>query len=382
MKSVMTVVGARPQFVKAAVVSAELARQGSRAPFKEVLVHTGQHYDQNMSEVFFSDLGLSEPDLNLHVGSNSPGRQTADLMTGLETAVKQFQPDAVLAYGDTVSTLAAALTAAQHDLPFIHIEAGERTFRRVQMPEETNRIVADQCAGLCLTTTQRASAQLESESFHPRRIRFVGDTMYDLFLMGVERLNSQPSTILTDLGLRGDYVLATIHRVENTAAPEVLIPILTALDTAPWPVLLPVHPRVRNLLETWGWQPTNSLRLHGPLGYFDMLAALLNARKVVTDSGGVTREAFFAGKPAILPVLNNAWAQIVESGWAVETGQDAGLLAASLAGFEAPTTPKPNVFGDGRAAEKIVNEVAGFLDWPDHDGPWHTKGWWRELRGA
>lgn len=377
--SVMTVVGARPQFVKAAMVSTEITKRGNDAPYQEFLVHTGQHYDENMSQVFFNELDMRPPDINLQVGSNSPGRQMADLMTGLEDALKKLRPTAVLAYGDTVSTLAAALTAALNDLPFIHVEAGERTFRRHQMPEETNRITADHCAGLCLTTTQRATDQLAKEWFSPKRVEFVGDTMYDLFLLGRSKLQAEPSAILEQLGVaRNGFVLATIHRVENTSSQDVLLPLLEALDAAEMPVVLPIHPRVAKLLETWKWSPSGSLKIVPALGYFDLLALLLACDKVVTDSGGVTREAFFAGKPGILPVRNNAWQIIVESGWAVETGHDPDALAQALRRFQ-PSGERPNLFGDGNASAKIVDAVGRYLQLHDHDGPWHKDGWWREM---
>ena len=379
-KRILTVVGARPQFVKAAVVSSELRRRGAQSPYEEILLHTGQHYDPNMSAVFFQDLDMRDADINLQVGSNTPAKQTGAIMAGLEDVIKQHKPDAVLAYGDTNSTLAAAIVCSHLDLPFIHVEAGERTYRRWQMPEEINRIVADHAAGICLATTERAVRHLQREWHHPERVKFVGDTMYDLFLIGKKRLEQSNNQTLPQLGLTaGEYHLATIHRVENTASRDTLVSLLESLDRADRTVILPLHPRVKHLLDEWGWSPSGSLRFIEAQGYFDFLALLLGSHRVVTDSGGVTREAFFAGKPSVIPMRNNAWVEIVESGFALEVGEDREALSRALNSHEIPTPEVPQLFGDGEAARQIVDAVGEYLGWPDKDGPWHRYGWWRSM---
>lgn len=374
-KRVVTVVGARPQFVKAAVVSSELGRRGADAPYEEILVHTGQHYDPQMSQVFFEDLDMREPDVNLNVGSSTPAKQLGAILEGLESVIREYRPDAVLAYGDTNSTLAAGVMSAQMNVPFIHVEAGERIYRRFEVPEESTRIICDNMAHLCLASTHRAATYLMREWFNPERVKFVGDPMYDLFLIGRNRLEQRPSDIVDRLGLTpGEFHLSTIHRAHNTSSKEMLVGLLEALDRASLPVVLPVHPRVQNLLQQWGWKPSGSLRLTEALGYFDFLALLLACKRVVTDSGGVSREAFFAEKPSILPIANTWWVEVLESGWTVTTGDDWNELARQLETLEPTQTAPTGVFGDGRSAKHTVDAISKFLSEPASDGLWHRYG--------
>lgn len=377
---VMTVIGARPQFVKAAAVSTDLARRGSDAPYTEVLVHTGQHYDRAMSDVFFEDLQLREPDFNLGVGSNRPNLQLAEMFRRLDETIESVRPHAVMAYGDTNSTMAAAVVAAHRNLPFLHVEAGERIYRRSEVPEEVNRVVADELAHLCLTVTRKADRFLEREGYHPARFRFVGDTMYDIFCMGKRKVESTSTRILERFDLSPEsYHLATIHRAQNTTSFAVLQEILESLDAANLPVVLPVHPRVKAMLDRESWTPQGALRLVEALGYFEFQELLLNCRKVATDSGGVTREAFFAGKPACIPMENSWWMEIVEAGWLVETGSQFRLMTEFLDTYEPPRTRPEGMFGDGQAARHTVDAVAEFLSDIGKDGLWHRQGSFDQL---
>lgn len=381
MRRVLTVIGARPQFVKAAVVSRRLREAFASPPFDEVIVHTGQHYDRMMSDVFFQELQIPQVAANLDVGSATAPAQTAEILKRLEPVVDQYAPNAILAYGDTNSTLAAALVSAQKDIPFIHAEAGERVFRRKEVPEEVNRVVADNIASLCLTVTRRAEANLRREGFARDRVRFVGDPMYDLFLWAQTRVKEKAKLTPEEIGLtRNEFHLATIHRVQNTRSVGTLLDLLKCLDESEKPVLLPVHPRVRSMLRQVSWAPARSLHLTEPLGYFDFLNMLLQCRRVVTDSGGVTREAFFAGRPCIIPMENSWWTEIIESGWAMEVGDDLSLLSDALAGFEPPDSAPQGLFGDGSSADKIIAAVGDMLKEETSDqGRWHPHGAFDEL---
>ncbi|MGI8497817.1 MAG: non-hydrolyzing UDP-N-acetylglucosamine 2-epimerase [Gemmatimonadaceae bacterium] len=375
MKKVLTVVGARPQFVKSAVVSRQLRQREQGPPYQEILIHTGQHYDDMMSDVFFRELEMQPPAKNLDVGSHNPASQIALMLQRLDPIVVEERPDAVMVYGDTNSTLAGAIVAMHRDVPLIHVEAGERIFRRAEVPEEANRVLTDHAASLCLTSTQRATSNLRREGMGPDRVRFVGDPMYDLFYWARSHVGRMARVSPASFGLvEGEYHLATIHRVQNTTR-ELLLSLFDALDRASEPVLMPVHPRVRRLLDEWRWQPQGSLRLTEPLGYFDFLAMLLSCRKVVTDSGGVTREAFFARRPCIVPMQNSWWTEIVEAGWAVETGDDAEAILHALESFTPPNEAPDGLFGDGQSGERIVQEVDRFLATAaGRDGAWHPHG--------
>ncbi len=381
MPKVLTVVGARPQFVKAGVLAKVLAQLGNAAPFEEVMVHTGQHYDANMSDVFFQDLGIPAPKHALGVGSGTSGYQVGKIMEGLQEIVGAERPTAILGYGDTNSTLAAALTATHLNIPFIHLESGERVFRRFEVPEEINRVIADNAAHLCLTSTRRAQRYLMREGFHPDRVRFVGDTMYDLFLQGKAVYRDRATLHPADFGVEeGGYHLATIHRAQNTTSPAVLLPILEAMDRSDLPVLFPIHPRTRKVAEEAGWTPKQSLKFIDPLGYYEFLSVLLGCVRVVTDSGGVTRESFFAEKPCIIPMENSWWVEIVESGWAMEVGTDAEVLGDALNSF-VPANPAPvGLFGDGESGQRMVEEIGKFVGQESiGDGRWHRMGSLPEL---
>lgn len=343
------------------MVSSALSKSDD-PPFKEILLHTGQHYDENMSKVFFDELDLRPADINLEVGSGTSGFQLARMVEGLEQVIRERQPSAVMAYGDTHSTLAAALISAHTNTPFIHVEAGERLYRRHMIPEEVNRVICDNVAHLCLTSTPQATDFLAGERFDSRRVKFVGDPMFELFLIGKDKLSREGNDIVNRLGLSaGEYHLATIHRAENTATLSSLLSILTALDSAKKTVVLPVHPRVKAMLEGANWAPSNNLRLIDALGYFDFLAMLLDSHRVVTDSGGVSREAFFAQKPSIIPLEDTHWQGIEKAGWSVCTSTDSDRLASELDSFEPESDPPSNLFGDGKSGVKIVQAIGQFL---------------------
>lgn len=379
---VIHVVGARPQFIKAAVVCRKFAELGDSAPFEMSMVHTGQHYDKMLSETIFSELGIPEPMYNLGVGSGETYSQIAKIIAELGPVLQKEQPAAVLIYGDTDTTIAAAIAVHKLAIPLVHLEAGVRVYRRDEQVEESNRVISDHCAALCLVCTERAYYNLRREGLTPARISLVGDPMYDLFLWALEQLPRLATVSPAQFGLKaGEYYLSTIHRNENTTSDELLVSILEGLDSASLPVLLPLHPRVRVILDRIKWEPKGSLVLSEPLGYFDLITMLTQCKRVATDSGGVIREAFFAGIPSVVPRITNYWTEIIEAGWT--TGADSGEeLAAKLESFN-PTNERPlGMFGDGNAGAKIVEEISKFVCQPRRDGPWHAHGFAADLPPA
>lgn len=352
---VLTVVGARPQFIKAAPVSKAL-RQAGHAEF---LVHTGQHYDYGMSQVFFDEMGIPAPDVNLEVGSDSHARQTAQMLVSLEEVMLAEKPDKVLVYGDTNSTLAGALAAAKLCLPLAHVEAGLRSFNR-EMPEEINRILADRVADLLLCPTQTAVDNLAREGI-TGSVHLVGDTMYDAVLQ-FAAVARERSTILRELDLQPkNYLLATVHRAYNTDAPENLRGILTALRDADEPVVFPAHPRTRakiaELGDAFQSECSGNLKMIEPVGYLDMLVLEENARLILTDSGGMQKEAYFFGVPCLTMRPETEWVETVEAGWNRLVGTDARSIRAAVRDFTTPGE-RPPLFGDGDAASKIISVLA------------------------
>lgn len=359
--NVLSVVGARPQFVKAAAVSRVLrAAPGVR----EVLVHTGQHYDDNMSGVFFEELKIPEPDHHLGVGSGPHGRQTGRMLEALEAVILREAPDWVLVYGDTNSTLAGALAAAKLHVPVAHVEAGLRSFNR-RMPEEVNRVLTDHAADLLLVPTETAEGNLRAEGVAPARIRRVGDVMYDAALFYAERARVR-SRILGELGLSpGGYALATIHRAETTDAPAVLARVIRALCAAgrALPVVLPLHPRTRKALGEAGLleEAARGLRLVDPVGYLDMIRLEGGARVVLTDSGGVQKEAYFQRVPCITLRGETEWVELVEAGWnrlvPPANPEFEEVLPAIVQEAAAPAHWEP-LYGNGDAAHRILSALA------------------------
>lgn len=357
---IVTIVGARPQFVKAAAVSRVLA---TRQNLTEVLVHTGQHYDQNMSGVFFQELGIPQPGHQLHVGSGTHGAQTGRMLEALETVLLQERPDGVLVYGDTNSTLAGALAAAKLHIPLTHVEAGLRSFNRA-MPEEINRVLTDHLAQLLLAPTSTAVTNLRNEGIHGERVALVGDVMYDAALY-FRRRAADSSNIRRALGIDDRrYLLATVHRAENTDHPERLRAIIGALAalSSGVTVVLPVHPRTRRAIQEQGLTVPANLQMIEPVSYLDMVHLESGAAVIVTDSGGVQKEAFFFKVPCITLRDETEWVELLECGWnrlvppVCESDIVSGVQRALDEG--GPQHWPEFLYGDGDAATKIVDRLA------------------------
>lgn len=314
MKTILTIIGARPQFIKAATVSRALT---GKAGMKEVLIHTGQHFDDNMSEIFFKELEVPVPSYTLGISGLSHGAMTGRMLERLEELIRQVRPNWVLVYGDTNSTLAGALAAVKLHIPIAHVEAGLRSFNRV-MPEELNRVLTDHCADLLFTPTDTATKNLREEGFPTERIRQVGDVMYDAAIY-YGHVAEQQSRIISEQSLeRGKYVLATIHRQENTDDRLRLVSIMEALRTIgrEIKVVLPLHPRTRTRLAEIGpIAKTDGLLLIEPVGYLDMIMLERGAAVIATDSGGVQKEAYFHGIPCVTLRDETEWLELVTLGW-------------------------------------------------------------------
>ena len=352
---IVTIVGARPQFIKAAPVSRALrcAHTQAGAPV-EVLVHTGQHYDREMSAIFFDELQIPKPDYNLEVGSGSHGWQTGQMLIRIEETLLVEKPDWVLVYGDTNSTLAGALAAIKLRIPLAHVEAGLRSFNR-EMPEEHNRVLTDHCADLLFCPTQTAVDNLRREGL-TAGVHLVGDTMYDAVLQFAE-LACKRSTILPELGLEPKgYLLATVHRPYNTNVPANLGAILGALMEIDEPVVFPIHPRTRAQIKQLGLRTlTPNLRLLNPVGYLDMLNLEQDARLILTDSGGMQKEAFFFGVPCLTLRPETEWVETVQAGWNTLVAADKNEILRQVQDGVPPSAAPPTIFGDGHAAHKIAS---------------------------
>ncbi len=347
---VVTVVGARPQFIKAAPVSKAIRADGHR----EFLVHTGQHYDYGMSQIFFDELQIPQPDVNLEIGSGSHGQQTGQMLMRLEEVIQAQRPDWVLVYGDTNSTLAGALAAVKLGTPVAHVEAGLRSFNRT-MPEEHNRILTDHCADLLFCPTQTAVDLLATEGV-TTGVHLVGDTMFDA-VQQFSKTAAQRSTILDTLKIAPKgYLLATIHRPYNTDEPENLRSILTAFAELDEPVIFPVHPRTRKKITDLGLLNSGAAKVHmiEPVGYLDMLVLEQNARLILTDSGGIQKEAFFFAVPCVTLRPETEWVETVQTGWNVLVHADRAKIVAAAKEHIWPAGRPPHIFGDGHASERIV----------------------------
>ena len=346
---ILTIVGARPQFVKAAAVSRVL-----RQRHQEILLHTGQHYDYEMSGIFFDGLELPRPDVNLEVGSGTHAQQTAAMLKGIENALLSARPDALLIYGDTNSTVAGALAAAKLCIPVVHIEAGLRSFNR-RMPEELNRVVADHLSELLLCPSQTAVDNLASEGV-TRNVHLVGDVMLDVLNWARSRVSGAPA-ILRQFGLeRGRYLLATLHRGENTDDPNRLTSILSAFNALEEPIVFPVHPRARKVIGRAGHVLKPHVLLIDPLGYLEMVAVTGAARAILTDSGGLQKEAYWLGVPCITLRDETEWIETVDAGWNRVVGADQAGIIDAVRRF-APSTARPLLYGDGHAASRCVDLV-------------------------
>lgn len=350
---IVTILGARPQFVKAATVSRVIA---GRPDITEVIVHTGQHYDPNMSDIFFSQLEIPAPHHNLGIGGGLHGAMTGRQLEAVETVLLAERPDWVLVYGDTNSTLAGALAAAKLHIPVAHVEAGLRSFNR-RMPEEINRILTDHAADLLFAPTRTAVSNLAAEGLGGRKVRQVGDVMYDaaLFYRGKA---AAPSFVAAQ-GLRpGAFVLATVHRAENTDDPQRLGEIMRGFAASPHPIVLPLHPRTRARLDSFGVTPPAQVLVVEPVGYLEMLWLLSQSALVLTDSGGVQKEAYFFGKPCVTLRGETEWVELVEAGWNILVGTDPERIAAQLSAEHRPPA-HTELYGAGDAAERIVADMAG-----------------------
>jgi UDP-GlcNAc3NAcA epimerase len=358
----VSVVGARPQFVKAAVISRAAARHNAAAPNRpidDIIVHTGQHYDEAMSGVFFDQLGIPSPRRHLGVGSAPHGRQTGSMLARLEPILKSLRPDVVLVHGDTNSTLAAALAAAKLGFSIAHVEAGLRSYNRA-MPEEINRVLTDHLATWLFCPTETAVRNLKKEGL-TRGVRLVGDVMFDAFLW-----NRRPallrSRVLKAFAVRPKhFALATIHRQENTDDPvrlRDLMDALAAIAERVFPVVLPLHPRTRKALDRLRPRtaPSPALLISDPLSYHDMIALTAAAKVVLTDSGGLQKEAYFSGTPCLTLRNETEWTETVAGGRNFLTGADPDRIAAALEkALALKRTDSPRLYGNGDAGQRILN---------------------------
>lgn len=350
----ISIVGARPQFIKAAPVSATLKNAGHQ----EVLVHTGQHYDDNMSKVFFEDLNIKKPDVDLKVGSGPHGEQTGRMLIGIEKVLIKHKPDRVLVYGDTNSTLAGSLAAVKLRIPIAHIEAGLRSYNP-RMPEEHNRKVSDHLADLLFCPTQEALQNLSSEGIR-HGIYLVGDVMYDSVLQNIQQAENH-SGILEKLNLNTKgYALATVHRAENTDLQERLVSIFHAFEQIAADgiqVVIPLHPRTRNKIEALGISVRGPILIE-PVSYLDMLLLEKNARIILTDSGGMQKEAYFFNVPCVTLRAETEWLELIAMGYNVLAGSNSENIYNSYRlMIEKSFSFQPNLYGDGQAAEKIVDII-------------------------
>lgn len=346
---IASIVGARPEFVQAAILSERL-----RTSHQEILIHTGQHYDNLMSDVFFRELGLPEPDVNLGVGSGVPSPQLARLIEGIAAALDRFEPDLVIVRGDTNSTLAGSLAARQNGFALLHVEAGMRSYD-VRMPEETNRVLADRIADVLLATGEDAVENLRSEG-RTQGVFCVGDVMYDTFVRVVDTILPTYRSIVD---FPESYDLLTLHRQGNVDDTERLRRIIEAFGAAPQTVLFPAHPRTRKALELHRIAIPPLLRLIEPLSYLDMLCAERGARMIFTDSGGVQREAYYWGRRCVTLRDTTEWMNTVDAGWNVLAGSDADKIARYLNAPPDVPAQRPPLFGDGDAAGKIAEILEG-----------------------
>ncbi len=364
MAKVVTIVGARPQFIKAAVVSRAIAESGA---LREIMIHTGQHYDRSMSDVFYQELQMKQPEYSLGIGSGSHGKQTGRMLESIEEVLLKESPDMVLVYGDTNSTVAGALAAAKLHIPVAHVEAGLRSYNR-RMPEEINRVVTDHLSTLLFAPTEEAAANLAKEGIAPEKVITVGDVMYDAVLVFGEIADST-SSILDRLGLESKgYVLATIHRAENTDERARLESIIDGLRRVAdqVPVVLPLHPRTAKSLESHGVS-TGGIQVIEPVGYLDMLVLEKHARLIATDSGGVQKEAFFHGVSCVTLREETEWVELVALGWnhVVPPGDALEIERAILSALDQKgKSARP--YGDGDAAQRIVGAIAANLDQGGH----------------
>ncbi len=349
---IVTVVGNRPQFVKAAAVSRLLRERAD-----ELIVHTGQHYDDDLSRVFFDELSVPAPDRELDAGGGTNTAQTARILAALEPVLEELSPSLVLVYGDTNSTLAGALAASQAGIPTGHVEAGMRSFDR-SMPEELNRVLTDHASELLLCSTETAMRNLEREGVRGES-HLVGDVMADVSL-AFRDIAEERSRILDELGLdAGSYLVVTAHRAGNVDRPERLEALVALLEALPAPVVLPMHPRTRERLEAAGLMDRlDGIKVVPPLGYLDFMKLARHARAVLTDSGGVQKEAYLLGVPCVTLRDSTEWVETVEAGWNTLVDLDPAAALAAL--DRPPPADRPELYGGGHAAERVCEVLAAY----------------------
>lgn len=351
----VSIVGARPQFIKLAPVSHALRAHGHH----EVLIHTGQHYDESMSETFFREYGIPTPDYNLGIGSSSHGAQTGQMLAGIEEVLLREHPDVVVVFGDTNSTIAGALAAAKLHIPVAHVEAGLRSFNRT-MPEEINRVLTDHISDLLYCPTETARTHLAHEGI-TNGVDVVGDVMYDVLRAQQPGLEQRAFSLLSSLGATpGRYLLLTIHRPANTDDPEAMRRISTALGSIDAPIIFPVHPRTRKLMAEYGLKWGPHVRLIEPVGHSDLLALAHAAGMVATDSGGVQKEAFLLCVPCTTLRTETEWVETLEGGWNVLVGNDEQAILRALF-RQRPSALQHNPFGSGDAADRIATSLDGWV---------------------
>lgn len=373
MLKLLTVVGARPQFIKAAALSRAIA--ASSGPIHEEILHTGQHYDAAMSDQFFTELGIPAPAFHLGIGGGSHGSNTGRMLEAIERVLLEQRPDALLVYGDTDSTLAGALAASKLKIPVVHVEAGLRSFNRHQ-PEEQNRVLTDHLAELCFAPTDLAVAHLRREGIADERIVRTGDVMADSARLFEKEAQQRAKELMSALGLQElaegnqPFVLSTIHRAENTDDPQRLEAILKALGTVattgvdgqdPRPVLLPIHPRTKARIDSYEFEHLlEPLTITTPLGFLEMVLLESRASLVVTDSGGVQKEAFLQGTPCVTVRTETEWVELLECGWncLADPADIHSMLVAMKKQLSIDTNQsRPQLYGDGHAAEEILGRL-------------------------
>ncbi len=351
---ILSIIGARPQFIKCAPLSGALRKE-----HQEVLVHTGQHYDPEMSDRFFSDLKIPLPDHNLEIGSGKHGEQTGKMLAGIEEVILQEEPDLVLVYGDTNSTLAGGLAASKLNIPLAHVESGLRSFDRT-MPEEINRVVTDHISNILLCPTDTAVRNLKKEGL-TENVYNVTDVMTDAVLQNRDIAKSS-CDILEKLVLEPkDYMLLTMHRPANTDDPEKLTAIVDTLCSIGEKIVFPVHPRTEKYLRLYGLMDrlSKAITVIPPAGYLDMLNLISNAKKMITDSGGIQKEAYILNVPCVTLRENTEWIETIEEGWNVLVGSDPKKIRNALIDFN-PAGSKKDVFGKGDASGKICEILKRF----------------------
>jgi len=353
--NLLTVIGARPQFVKAAVLSRYI-RDNPSLGIQETLVHTGQHYDQNMSDVFFEEMDIPQPDINLHVGSGNHGKTTGLMLERIEDVILERKPDVLLVYGDTNSTLAGALAASKIHVPIAHVEAGLRSFM-MAMPEEQNRRLTDHLSTWLFCPTQTAVDNLKHEGIENtasvrfdadnKRVVLTGDIMYEASLYYRKKNSVQIN--------KKDFILMTVHRAENTDNPARLTPIVKAINSlTSYKFIFPVHPRTRKILKQQNLEFSSHVKMIDPVGYLEMIAYESASSAILTDSGGVQKEAYFFRKPCITMRDSTEWVELVDSGWNTLTGADTDKIVNTVKNLKIPDE-YPALYGDGNCASKICD---------------------------